>query len=37
MKYKNIDADIVWVSLGFPKQEMFIDQVIKQWILIQTL
>ena len=24
---KNIDADIVWVSLGFPKQEMFIDQV----------
>ena len=24
---QNIDADIVWVSLGFPKQEMFIDQV----------
>ena len=26
---QNIDADIVWVSLGFPKQEMFIDQVNK--------
>ena len=24
---QNIDADIVWVSLGFPKQEMFINQV----------
>ena len=24
---QNINADIVWVSLGFPKQEMFIDQV----------
>ena len=24
---QNVDADIVWVSLGFPKQEMFIDQV----------
>ena len=24
---QNIDADIVWVSLGFPKQEIFIDQV----------
>ena len=26
---KNINADIVWVSLGFPKQEMFIDTVCK--------
>jgi len=26
---KNINADIVWVSLGFPKQEMFIDNVCK--------
>ena len=26
---RNINADIVWVSLGFPKQEMFIDQVNK--------
>ena len=26
---ENINADIVWVSLGFPKQEMFIDQVNK--------
>ena len=24
---KNIDADIIWVSLGFPKQELFIDQL----------
>ena len=24
---QNIDADIVWVSLGFPKQEIFINQV----------
>ena len=22
---KNIDTDIIWVSLGFPKQELFID------------
>jgi len=29
VKIKNIDADIVWVSLGFPKQEMFIDQISK--------
>ncbi len=27
---ENINADIVWVSLGFPKQEMFIDQVKKR-------
>ncbi len=26
---QNIDADIVWVSLGFPKQEMFIDKIMK--------
>ena len=26
---KNINADIIWVSLGFPKQEMFIDKIIK--------
>ena len=26
---KKINADIVWVSLGFPKQEMFINQVNK--------
>jgi N-acetylglucosaminyldiphosphoundecaprenol N-acetyl-beta-D-mannosaminyltransferase len=26
---QNIDADIVWVSLGFPKQEMFIDKISK--------
>jgi N-acetylglucosaminyldiphosphoundecaprenol N-acetyl-beta-D-mannosaminyltransferase len=24
---RNINADIVWVSLGFPKQEMFIDKL----------
>lgn len=33
-KYRNeiesIDADIVWVSLGFPKQEIFIDHVFKE-------
>ncbi len=32
-KYKkeieSIDADIVWVSLGFPKQEIFIDHVFE--------
>ena len=27
---QNIDADIVWVSLGFPKQEMFIDKVCRE-------
>jgi len=26
---KNITADIIWISLGFPKQEMFIDKVCK--------
>ena len=26
---KKISADIVWVSLGFPKQEMFIDKVCR--------
>ena len=25
--FENIDADIVWVSLGFPKQELFIDKL----------
>jgi N-acetylglucosaminyldiphosphoundecaprenol N-acetyl-beta-D-mannosaminyltransferase len=33
-KYKKIlnkiEADIVWVSLGFPKQEIFIDQLFKE-------
>ena len=33
-KYKNnflnIDADIIWVSLGFPKQEVFIDLLKKE-------
>ena len=29
---ENINADIVWVSLGFPKQEMFIDQVREKLI-----
>ena len=24
---QNIDADIVWVSLGFPKQELFIEKI----------
>jgi len=24
---KNINADIIWVSLGFPKQEIFIDKI----------
>ena len=27
---KNIDADIVWVSLGFPKQEIFIDKLCNE-------
>ena len=27
---KEIDADIIWVSLGFPKQELFIDQLCNQ-------
>ena len=33
-KYKNqllnIDADIVWISLGFPKQEVFINLIQKE-------
>ena len=29
-KIKNIDADIVWVSLGFPKQEIFINKICNQ-------
>jgi N-acetylglucosaminyldiphosphoundecaprenol N-acetyl-beta-D-mannosaminyltransferase len=33
-KYKEeiekIDADIIWVSLGFPKQEIFIDKLCNQ-------
>ena len=33
-KYKkeieSIDADIVWVSLGFPKQEIFIDHAFEE-------
>ena len=32
LKYQNffhdVDADIVWVSLGFPKQELFINNII---------
>ncbi len=27
---KNIDADIFWISLGFPKQEMFIDKLCNE-------
>jgi N-acetylglucosaminyldiphosphoundecaprenol N-acetyl-beta-D-mannosaminyltransferase len=27
---KELDADIIWVSLGFPKQEMFIDQLCNE-------
>ena len=27
---ESIDADIVWVSLGFPKQEMFIDKLCNE-------
>ncbi len=33
-KYKNhlkdVDADIFWISLGFPKQEMFIDRLCNE-------
>ena len=33
-KYKNeiekVDADIIWVSLGFPKQEIFIDKICNE-------
>ena len=28
--FQSIDADIVWVSLGFPKQELFIDIVCEE-------
>ena len=24
---KNVNADIIWVSLGFPKQELFINKL----------
>ena len=27
---KDLDADIVWVSLGFPKQEIFIDRLCNE-------
>ena len=34
LKYKkdfqSINADIVWVSLGFPKQEQFIEKICNQ-------
>ena len=28
--FETIDTDIVWVSLGFPKQEVFIDQLCNE-------
>jgi len=28
--FENIDADIIWVSLGFPKQEIFIDKLCNE-------
>jgi len=28
--FETIDADIVWVSLGFPKQEVFIDKLCNE-------
>ena len=28
--FETIDADIVWVSLGFPKQEVFIDNLCNE-------
>ena len=28
--FQSIDADIVWVSLGFPKQELFIEKVCEE-------
>ena len=31
--FETIDADIVWVSLGFPKQEVFIDKLCKEVVL----
>ena len=27
---KNVDTDIIWVSLGFPKQELFIDTLCNE-------
>ena len=27
---KNVDTDIIWVSLGFPKQELFIDALCNE-------
>tara|TARA_B100001939_G_scaffold303636_1_gene281444 strand:+ start:610 stop:1344 length:735 start_codon:yes stop_codon:yes gene_type:complete len=27
---EGVDADIIWVSLGFPKQELFIDKLCKE-------
>ena len=27
---KNINADIIWVSLGFPKQEQFIEKICNE-------
>ena len=29
-EFENINADIVWVSLGFPKQEIFIDKICNE-------
>jgi len=29
-KFIKIDADIVWVSLGFPKQELFIEKIYNE-------
>tara|TARA_Y100001970_G_scaffold4755_1_gene5397 strand:- start:5248 stop:5982 length:735 start_codon:yes stop_codon:yes gene_type:complete len=28
--FQSIDADIVWVSLGFPKQELFIEKICNE-------
>ena len=28
--FQSINADIVWVSLGFPKQELFIDKICEE-------
>ena len=28
--FQSINADIVWVSLGFPKQEQFIEKIYNQ-------
>ena len=29
-KFEDIETDIVWVSLGFPKQELFIDKIFSE-------